>query len=62
MACFAQKGVLRLHQDPRIDTLLMKQRQIRTNDSTIDGFRVQIFMGLGNNALHLADSVKSLFV
>lgn len=62
MACFAQKGVLRIHQDPRIDTLLMKQRQIRTNDSTIDGFRVQIFMGLGNNALHLADSVKSLFV
>ncbi|MGN0034023.1 MAG: SPOR domain-containing protein [Candidatus Limimorpha sp.] len=39
----------------------MKQRQIRTNDSTIDGFRVQIFMGLGNNALHLADSVKTLF-
>ena len=39
----------------------MKQRQIHVNDSTIDGFRVQIFMELGNDALHNADSVKARF-
>lgn len=39
----------------------MKQRQIYDNDSTIDGFRVQIFMELGNDALRHADSVKEVF-
>ena len=39
----------------------MKQRQIHTNDSTIDGFRVQIFMELGNDALKHADSVREVF-
>ena len=61
MSCVAQRGVLILNQDRRIDTLLMKQRQIHDNDSTIDGFRVQIFMELGNDALSHADSVKTAF-
>ena len=61
ISCVAQEGVLILNQDSRIDTLLMKQRQIHTNDSTIDGFRVQIFMELGNDALRHADSVKTKF-
>lgn len=39
----------------------MKQRQIHVNDSTIDGYRVQIFMELGNDALTHADSVKEVF-
>ena len=39
----------------------MKQRQIHGKDGTIDGFRVQIFMELGNDALHHADSVKAKF-
>ena len=51
-----------LNQSPRIDTLIMKQRQIHVNDSTIDGFRVQIFMELGNDALRHADSVKERFI
>lgn len=40
----------------------MKQRQIHVNDSTIDGYRVQIFMELGNDALRRADSVKEVFM
>ena len=39
----------------------MKQRQIHAKDNTIDGFRVQIFMELGNDALRHADSVKDAF-
>ena len=61
ISCAAQEGVLILNQSPRIDTLLMKQRQIHAADSTIDGFRVQIFMELGNDALKHADSVMAKF-
>lgn len=61
ISCAAQNGVLILNQSPKIDTLVMKQRQIHVNDSTIDGFRVQIFMELGNDALRHADSIKSKF-
>jgi len=61
ISCVAQKGVLILNQSPRIDTLLMKQRQIHAADSTIDGYRVQIFMELGNDALKHADSVMTKF-
>ena len=61
ISCVAQEGFLILNQDQRIDTLLMKQRQIHENDSTIDGFRVQIFMELGNDALQHADSVMAKF-
>ena len=61
ISCIAQRGVLILNQDARIDRLVMKQRQIHANDSTIDGFRVQIFMELGNEALRHADSVKTAF-
>lgn len=62
ISCAAQNGFLILNQDTRIDTLLLKQRQIHANDSTIDGFRVQIFMELGNDALKHADSVREVFV
>lgn len=61
IGCVAQNGFLILNQDQRIDTLLMKQRQILANDSTIDGYRVQIFMELGNDALTHADSVREVF-
>ena len=59
--CVAQRGFLILSQDARIDTLVMKQRQIHVNDSTIEGFRVQIYMELGNDALRHADSVQEVF-
>ena len=61
ISCAAQNGFLILNQDSRIDTLLLKQRQIHANDSTIDGFRVQIFMELGNDAIRHADSVREVF-
>lgn len=61
ISCAAQNGFLILSQDTRIDTLLLKQRQIHANDSTIDGFRVQIFMELGNDAIRHADSVREVF-
>ena len=62
ISCAAQNGVMILNQSSKIDTLIMKQRQIHANDSTIDGYRVQIFMELGNDALRHADSVRAKFV
>ena len=59
--CVAQNGVLHLKQDSRIESLIMKQRDIYATAPTIDGFRVQIFMELGNDALRHADSVKMVF-
>ena len=59
--CVAQSGVLNISQDSRIDALMMKQRQIHENDSTISGFRVQIFMDLGNDALERAEIMKAEF-
>lgn len=61
ISCVAQEGVMMLNQSTKIDTLIMKQRQIHAKDNTIDGFRVQIFMELGNDALRHADSVKNVF-
>lgn len=61
MSCMAQHGFLKVEQNPRIDSLVMKQRQIYANDSTIDGFRVQIFMETGNDAVRHADSIKAVF-
>ena len=39
----------------------MKHRQIHEKDSTIDGYRVQIFMELGNFALEHAENMKAEF-
>lgn len=61
MSCMAQRGFIKVEQDPRIDSLVMKQRQIHANDSTIDGFRVQIFMETGNDAVRHADSIREVF-
>ncbi len=61
ISCMAQQGFLRVERDPRIDSLVMKQRQIYANDSTIDGFRVQIFMETGNDAVRHADSIREVF-
>ena len=62
ISCIAQNGFLDVNQSPVIDKLILKQRQIHANDSTIDGFRVQIFMELGNDAPLHADSVRTLFL
>lgn len=60
--CVAQNGVFVFSQDPRIDELVKKHRQIHENDSTIDGFRVQIFMESGNDALEHAEIMKAEFM
>ena len=60
--CCAQNGYVTINQDPRVDSLIMKQKQIYLNDNTIDGFRIQIFMESGNDAVKHAEEVKAEFL
>lgn len=55
LCSFSQnEGYVILEQDQRIEQLIQKQRDIHAADSTIDGFRIQIFMESGNDAVEMA--------
>lgn len=55
------QGSLNLRQDSRIDRLMQKQREVYAANSTMSGFRVQIFMEIGNEAVDHANVVKKEF-
>lgn len=62
MSSLAQsQGALNLRQDSRIDRLMQKQREVYAASSTMPGFRVQIFMEIGNEAVDHANLVKKEF-
>lgn len=59
---FAQsQGTLNLKQDYRVARLMQKQRDVYAASSTMAGFRVQIFMEIGNEAVDHAKVVKREF-
>ena len=59
---FAQSdGSLRVEQDDRIETLIAKQRSLYRVDSSFSGYRIHVFMEIGNEALEHAKQVKSQF-
>ena len=62
MCCFSQnEGFVIVEQDQRLDELIQRQKDIHTMDNTIDGFRIQIFMESGNDAVQHAELVTSEF-
>jgi hypothetical protein len=59
---FAQNhGSLHIDQDSRIESLIAKQRSLYKVDSSFSGYRIHIFMEIGNEALDHAKNVKSQF-
>ena len=59
---FAQgQGTLNLRQDGRLAKLMEKQREVYAACNTMSGFRVQIFMEIGNEAVDHANVVKEEF-
>ena len=54
-------GKLNLRQDGRIERLMQKQREVYAASSTMNGFRVQIFMEIGNEAVDHANVMKEEF-
>ena len=59
---FAQSyGSVHIEQDDRIENLISKQRQLYKLDSSFSGYRIHIFMEIGNEALKHAEDVKRQF-
>ena len=59
---FAQSlGSLHVDQDSRIESLIAKQRSLYKVDSSFNGYRIHIFMEIGNDALNHAKAVKAQF-
>ena len=59
---FAQRaGSLSVNQDSRIERLMKKQRDAYAASPTMPGFRVQIFMEIGNEAVDHAKVTKAEF-
>ena len=59
---FAQSsGSVNISQDDRIESLISKQRQLYKIDSSFSGYRIHIFMEIGNEALKHAEEVKKQF-
>lgn len=54
-------GSLVIHQDPRIDSLVELNIAYNKLFPYISGYRIQIFMGSGNDALSNAEFVKKDF-
>ena len=62
LSSFSQNnGYVILEQDQRIEQLIQRQKEIHTADNTIDGFRIQIFMESGNDAVDLANVAMEEF-
>lgn len=61
MRCFSQNGFLTVTQDQRINQLIQKQSEIYSADNTIKGFRIQIFMDSGNDAINHANIIMKEF-
>ena len=59
---FAQSnGSLNVSQDSRIESLISKQRTLYDLDSSFSGYRIHIFMEIGNDALKHAQEMKTQF-
>ena len=62
LAAMAQShGSLNVDQDSRIESLISKQRRLYSVDSSFSGYRIHVFMEIGNEALQHAEQVKRQF-
>lgn len=64
LATFSQSystGSVNVLQDPRVDSIISMQRSIREANPLIDGYRIQIFMESGNDAVERANQLIENF-
>ena len=54
-------GSVNIEQDDRVELLVSKQRMLYRIDSSFNGYRIHIFMEIGNEALDNAKAVKAQF-
>ena len=55
------RGSVHISQDGRINSLIAKQRAVFAADSSFNGYRIHVFMEIGNDALQHAEQVKRQF-
>lgn len=56
-----KKGSLSLDQDSRVERLMRRQREVYAESNTMSGYRIQIFMEIGNEAIQHAESMMKKF-
>ena len=61
IALAQSNGSVNIEQDHRIESLIAKQRTLYSLDSSFNGYRIHVFMEIGNEALDHAKSVKAQF-
>jgi hypothetical protein len=61
LAIAQSSGSLNVNKDSRIESLIAKQRRLYDLDSSFSGYRIHIFMEIGNEALKHAEQVKRQF-
>ena len=61
MGIAQSNGTLNVDQDSRIESLISKQRMLYRIDSSFSGYRVHVFMEIGNDALQHAEQTKKQF-
>jgi hypothetical protein len=61
LAIAQSSGSLNVNQDSRIESLISKQRSLYNIDSSFSGYRIHIFMEIGNEALKHAEQMKRKF-
>lgn len=63
--CYGQmeyQGQVTINSDPRIDNLVKLHTAYNEAFPVISGYRIQIFMKSGNEALNMAEVVKATFI
>lgn len=58
---YGNEGVINITQDARIDSLMALHKQLRAADSRFEGFRIQLFMESGNDAVQRAEAFIQKF-
>ncbi len=58
---YGNEGVIQITQDARIDSLLAMHKQLRAADSRFEGYRIQLFMESGNDAVQRAEAFIQAF-
>lgn len=56
------QGSIKIISDPRIDSLLQLHISHSAEFPVVEGYRIQIFMASGNDALDLSEKVKEEFI
>ncbi len=62
LSALAQEGYVRVSQSAEMDSLLIRDKEWRTENPEWEGYRIQVFFDAGNNSKRKAQDVMEGFV